>query len=53
MLNIRSYRIQYVYIHGLVPEPKLRISGRWIFTPADVRRLAEHFGVELPASEIV
>jgi len=52
-LNIQSYRIQYVYVHGLVAEPLQRISGRRVFTPDDVHRLAEHFKVKLPAAEVV
>ena len=49
LLGVKAYRVQYVFIHGVVPEPKLRISGRRVFQPADVRRLAAHFGVELTA----
>jgi DNA-binding transcriptional MerR regulator len=51
MLNVQSYKIQYAYAHRRVPEPQLRIAGRRLFTPDDVRRLAKHFGVNLPESE--
>jgi len=53
LLGIKAYRLQYVFVHGVVPEPSLRISGRRIFTPADVRRLAEHFKIKLPETEAV
>ena len=51
LLGIKAYRIQYLLCHGAVPEPQCRISGRRVFEPKDVRRLAAHFGVELPAGE--
>ncbi|MGA2253564.1 MAG: MerR family transcriptional regulator [Thermoguttaceae bacterium] len=50
-LNIQSYRIQYVYVHGLVAEPLQRSSGRRVFMPEDVKRLAEYFKVKLPETE--
>ena len=33
LLNVKAYRIEYLLTHGLVPEPKLRISGRQVFGP--------------------
>lgn len=35
-----------------VPEPKERMSGRRIYDPQTVRRLAAHFDVQLPESEV-
>jgi hypothetical protein len=35
----------------LVREPAERIGGHRVFTLADVRRLAAHFGVTLPSAE--
>jgi DNA-binding transcriptional MerR regulator len=49
-LKVQAYRVQYAIIHGLVPEPQLRIGGRRVYTPADVRRLAQHFKISLPAA---
>jgi DNA-binding transcriptional MerR regulator len=51
MLNVQSHRIQYVYSHRLVPEPRLQVAGRRVFTPQDVRRLATYFHVTLPVAE--
>ena len=51
LLQVQSYRIQYAYAHGRVPEPQLRVAGRRLFTPDDVRRLAKHFCVTLPETE--
>ena len=36
LLGVKAYRIEYLLCHGLVPEPKLRISGRRVFGPEDV-----------------
>jgi hypothetical protein len=51
MLNVQSYRIQYAYAHGRVPEPRLRMGGRRVFTLDDLQQLATHFGVKLPEAE--
>ena len=51
LLNVRMHRIEYCLSNQIVPEPKLRIAGKRIFTPTDMRRLAAHFGVTLPAAE--
>ena len=32
LLDVKAYRVEYLLAHGLVPEPKLRISGRRVFT---------------------
>ena len=53
LLNVRLHRIEYCLSNQIVPEPKLRIAGKRIFTPADVSRLATHFGVKLPTAEAV
>ena len=50
-LNIQSYRIQYAYAHNRLPEPRLRIGGRRVFTLKDLQQLAKHFGVTLPTVE--
>ncbi len=51
LLNIRQHRLSYVLDNRLVCEPAERIAGKRVFTPADVRRLAKHFGVILPTTE--
>ena len=48
LLNVRMHRIEYCLSNQIIAEPKLRIAGKRVFTPADVRRLAKHFGVTLP-----
>ena len=39
LLDVKAYRIEYLLCHGLVPEPKLRISGRRVFGPEDVANI--------------
>jgi hypothetical protein len=51
ILNIQSYRIQYAYAHDRLPEPRLRVGGRRVFTSEDLVALAAHFGVTLPTGE--
>ena len=51
ILGIKAYRIEYLLAHGLVPEPKLRISGRRAFGPEDVANLKAHFERKLPGAE--
>jgi DNA-binding transcriptional MerR regulator len=53
LLNVKPYRVEYLLSNQIVPEPKLRISGRRVFGIEDVRRLAEHFKVKLPETEPV
>ena len=49
LLGCKAYRIEYLLCHGLVPEPKLRISGRRVFGPEDLANLRAHFGNRKPA----
>ena len=51
--QIRPHQIEYLLANRIIPEPELRLGGRRVFTPADVRRLAKHFGMTLPAAEAV
>lgn len=49
LMNCKAYRIEYLLCHGLVPEPKLRISGRRVFGPEDLANLRAHFESKLTA----
>ena len=53
VIGVQPYRVQHAYSIGAVPEPKLRISGRRVFEPIDLKRLAKHFGVEIKAERSV
>ena len=50
LLNIRPHRLEYAIANRLVRETAERVGGHRVFTPADVRRLAAHFGIKLPAA---
>ena len=48
LLGVKAYRVEYLLAHGLVPEPKLRISGRRVFGPEDVANIRAHFESKKP-----
>ena len=41
LLNVRMHRIEYCLSNQIVPEPKLRIASKRVFTPAMSRPLSE------------
>jgi len=47
-LGKRPHQIVYALTSGQVPEVRLKVAGRRLFQPADIRRLARFFGVSLP-----
>jgi DNA-binding transcriptional MerR regulator len=49
LLGVKAYRVEYLLAHGLVPEPKLRISGRRVFSASDLETLRKHFSRKSPA----
>jgi hypothetical protein len=53
ILQKRAHVVEYALANGIVAEPKLRIAGKRVFSTADLRRLATHFKVKLPAGETV
>ena len=50
LLGVKAYRVEYLLAHGLVPEPKLRVSGRRVFTASDLETLRKHFSSKTPAT---
>ena len=46
-LGVASHRISYAHEAGLLADVKLRVAGKRIYTTADVRRVADYFGIEL------
>ena len=51
LLNCKAYRIEYLLCHGLVPEPRLRISGRRVFGPEDVANIKARLASKSPKAE--
>ena len=47
LLSIRSYQIDYAHSNGRLAEPPLRFLGKRAYTPADLRRVAEHFNIKI------
>jgi hypothetical protein len=46
-LGVASHRIAYAHETGKLAEVRLRVAGKRIYTAADLRRVAEYFGVDL------
>ncbi len=51
LLNCKAYRIEYLLQHGLVPETKLRISGRRVFSPKDVANIRARLASKKPSEK--
>ena len=51
LLGVKAYRVEYLLCHGLVPEPRLRISGRRVFGPEDVAAIKAHFESKKPSEK--
>jgi DNA-binding transcriptional MerR regulator len=47
LLKIKPYRISYAISMGLIPDAKLRISNKRVFTFEEIEKMAVHFGIEL------
>lgn len=47
ILRCQPYQIVYLITTGQVPEPRLRIGGKRIFTFADMARIADKMSLEL------
>jgi hypothetical protein len=52
ILRVQPYKIVYLLTTGQVPEPRLRIGNKRVFTMNDIYRLAEKLQVDL-AQELV
>lgn len=48
LLKIKEHKLNYAMRTGRLAQPKLRPSGRKLFTNREVKRIAEFFGVEVP-----
>ncbi|QDT59495.1 hypothetical protein SV7mr_20020 [Stieleria bergensis] len=50
LIGIDETRIHYCHRSGRVPEPQ-HVGNRRIYTPKDLKRVAEFFGVEAKQKE--
>jgi hypothetical protein len=46
-LGVASHRIAYAHENGLLPDVGVRVAGKRIYTTADLKRVAEYFGIKL------
>lgn len=50
-LNVQPHRIAYLFITRRLPEPRLRLGNRRIFTQGDINRIASALGIPRKADE--
>lgn len=53
IIGVPSYRIEYAHSNTGLTEPAQRVMNKRLYTLADLRRVAQHFGVELDDNLIV
>lgn len=51
LLGKKYYQVHYAHRSGQVPEPE-RFNNSRVYGPDDLRRLAEYFGVPVPAAAL-
>ena len=47
-LKIKEHKLNYAMRIGRLPQPKLTMAGRKLFTTREIKKVAEFFGVEVP-----
>ena len=47
ILHCQPYRITYLISTGQVPDTRLRVGGKRIFTLADVQRISEKLNMQM------
>jgi DNA-binding transcriptional MerR regulator len=47
LIGIQAHRIEYALTSGQLAEPAFRFLGKRVYTPNDVQRVADHFGILL------
>lgn len=51
LLGIADHRITYAHRVGKLREASYVVGKQRVYTESDFRRVAKHFGVEMPAKE--
>jgi len=46
-LGIKPHRLAYAHEAGLLADVQLRVAGKRIYTPADVKLVAAYFGIDM------
>lgn len=47
VVGVARHRIDYAIANGSIPEPKLRVANKRVFTEEDLQRIADYFGVSI------
>jgi hypothetical protein len=51
LLDVKPYKVAYLYLTRKLPEPKLRLGNRRVFTTADVEAVAKTLHLPCPNLE--
>ncbi len=51
LLDVKPYKVAYLYLTRKLPEPKLRLGNRRVFTTADVEAVAKTLHLPIPQLE--
>ena len=51
LLGVRQHRIDYAITSGQLPPPKFHFLGKRCFSASEVEEIADHYGVQSPASK--
>ena len=52
LLGVAKHKLVYAYDTGKLPEIRLWVGGRRVFTASDLKRLADYYGVQLDPDQI-
>jgi DNA-binding transcriptional MerR regulator len=47
LIGVAPHKIAYAHTQDRIPEPKLRVANKRVYTLDDCRRVARYFGVEI------
>lgn len=48
LIGVAEHRLSYAHRCGKLAEPKRRLANKRVYTTADLRRVADYFGVTAP-----
>lgn len=48
LLHVAEHKLNYAMRTKSLPQPKLRMAGRKLFTNREIKKIADYFGVEVP-----
>ena len=51
LLGVQEHRIAYAHRTSKLPEPKIRVAGKRVYSPAELRRMAAYFQVPMGGND--